>query len=389
MVPLASIRLLGDLTSYRNASARPVGGVTTMPPAACCRFALTDRMLTATPELSVKVNENEVAHWKPGSVEAVTGAAAGLATIVTTGAVVGLGEAVGYVFALEPPQAPRDSVASVAAITIVRRNIGSLPRSTPGTPRPAAGTGPASSYCLKGVERFPKAARRRGRTQAGSIRPFELNARVVMAQDGVERGAGLGHAERPDLAQADAVAPALAGEDEALHRPRGVAFAVHDEEVLAQPQAPPHLKALQHQLTARAGHCHLDHAAGHAEAAREEVGGDAHIAVAGQGRLQLAGALAHLPPVDARGLVRGRPQAALLAFQERDPPALDDVAHLVTGDDAQLRRRDPRPVQVAEEPRGRLDRVRLCGAADVHGEGAGARLAELGDDEPRSARPLG
>ena len=185
------------------------------------------------------------------------------------------------------------------------------------------------------------------------------------------------------------MAPALAGEDEVLHGPLGVAFTVHDEEVLAQAEAPPHLKSLQHQLTARARHRHLDHAAGHAEASREEVGGRAHVSVAGQGRLQLAGALAHLPPVDARGLVGGRPPAALLAFQERDLPALDDVAHLVPGHHAQLRRRDPRPVEIAEEPHRRIDRVRLCGAADVHGQGAGPRLAELGGDDPRGTRPLG
>src|SRR5207247_10482684 len=93
--------------------------------------------------------------------------------------------------------------------------------------------------------RVPRAARRRGRSRAGSIGPFELNARVVMAQDGVEGRAGLGHAERPHLAEADTVAPALAGEDEVLHGPLGVAFTVHDEEVLAQAEPPPHVKSLQ------------------------------------------------------------------------------------------------------------------------------------------------
>ena len=61
----------------------------------------------------------------------MTALSAGLATIVTTGGVVGLGEAVGDVVELEPPQAPRDSAASVAAAIVVRRSIASLPATPP------------------------------------------------------------------------------------------------------------------------------------------------------------------------------------------------------------------------------------------------------------------
>ena len=63
MVPLASSRLPGALTWKRNASERPVGGVTTMPPAACWRFAPMDRIVTATPALSVRVSAKEVENW--------------------------------------------------------------------------------------------------------------------------------------------------------------------------------------------------------------------------------------------------------------------------------------------------------------------------------------
>src|SRR6185503_7811805 len=100
----------------------------------------------------------------------------------------------------------------------------------------------------------------------GLVGLLELDARVVVPEDRFERGAGLSHAEGPDLAEADAVAPPLAREDEALDRPRGVAFAVDDEEVLAQPEAPADLQSLQDQLAPRARDRHLDDAAGDTQA---------------------------------------------------------------------------------------------------------------------------
>src|SRR6185503_17220017 len=66
----------------------------------------------------------------------------------------------------------------------------------------------------------------------------QADAGVVVLKDAVEGGPGLGHAEAADLAEADAVTPSLARENEAGDVPGGVALAVDHEQVLAQAEAP-------------------------------------------------------------------------------------------------------------------------------------------------------
>jgi hypothetical protein len=111
--------------------------------------------VTATPALSVKVNENDVAHWYAGSFEAVTGADDGLVTIVRVGDVVGLVDVVGVVVEVdEPPHAPTDNAASVTATIVIPRNIDSLPVPDP-THRGLSPARPAPSYCPGVASRFP------------------------------------------------------------------------------------------------------------------------------------------------------------------------------------------------------------------------------------------
>src|SRR5215213_9353342 len=101
-----------------------------------------------------------------------------------------------------------------------------------------------------------------------------------MLEDAVVRRARLGHPERADLAEPDAVSPPLSGEDEHPHGARGIALAVHDEQVLAQPQAPADAEPAQDEIPVAAGNRELDDAAGDAESPRRHVAHGAHAAVA-------------------------------------------------------------------------------------------------------------
>src|SRR6185369_846684 len=109
------------------------------------------------------------------------------------------------------------------------------------------------------------------RNDDGSVLFPQADAGVVVLEDVVEGRSGLGHPEAADLAEADAVAPSLARENEARDVAGGVALAVDDEQVLAQPEAPADLEAVEHQLAVAADDRRLDHAAGDPEALGDDV----------------------------------------------------------------------------------------------------------------------
>src|SRR5678815_2236373 len=143
------------------------------------------------------------------------------------------------------------------------------------------------------------------RNEDGSVLFPQADAGVVVLKDAVEGGPGLGHSEAADLAQAHAVAPSLAREDEARDVPGGVALAVDHEQVLSQPQTPAHAQAIQDQLPVAADDGRLDHATGDPEALGDDVPDLSDRAVTGDGLRDLVRGHAHLPAVILRRAVRG------------------------------------------------------------------------------------
>src|SRR5262245_59400187 len=97
------------------------------------------------------------------------------------------------------------------------------------------------------ISRSPRilAGFQRARDGSTSIRLGDVHSGIVVPDDLIVGRTGLRHAVGPHLAQADAVAPALAGEDEASDAALGVALPVHDEQVLAQPERPADLQPLE------------------------------------------------------------------------------------------------------------------------------------------------
>src|SRR5262245_27246070 len=83
-------------------------------------------MVAATPAVSVSVSVKVVPNSYPGSVEGPASASGGVEVIVRAAVALGLGEGVGVVGELLPPQPARPSTARGTTTAIVRRIIVSL-----------------------------------------------------------------------------------------------------------------------------------------------------------------------------------------------------------------------------------------------------------------------
>src|SRR5215207_181830 len=99
----------------------------------------------------------------------------------------------------------------------------------------------------------------------------QVDARVVRLQNFFVRHAGAGHAEGADLAEADAVAPAAARDDEGVDAARLVVDAVDDEELFAQGQRGADASAADVRGAAGADDFEVDDAAGGAARADAQV----------------------------------------------------------------------------------------------------------------------
>src|SRR6187399_2339503 len=147
------------------------------------------------------------------------------------------------------------------------------------------------SWCRQ--QSLREARRTCQRNEDGSVLFPQADAGVVVLEDAVEGGPGLGHSEAADLAEADAVAPSLARENEAGDVPGGVAFAIDDEQVLAQAEAPADAQAVQDQLPVAADHGRFDDAARDSETLGDDVADLSDGAVAGDGLGDLVRGHAH------------------------------------------------------------------------------------------------
>src|SRR5258708_40113375 len=125
----------------------------------------------------------------------------------------------------------------------------------------------------------------------------QADSGVVVPEYLLVGGAGLGHAESADLAEAHAMAPALARENEALHRSLGVGLAIDHEQVLPQPQPPADTQALQEEVAVLPPDLQLHHPPGDAEAPGHQVAHPAHVPIAGQALAQLEGGRPRAGPV--------------------------------------------------------------------------------------------
>src|SRR6059036_2307167 len=94
-----------------------------------------------------------------------------------------------------------------------------------------------------------------------SVELRDADARVKRLQDFVIREAGARKAVGPDLAHADAVAPAAAREGEAGDAARVVKRAVDDEELLAQAEGGADAAAAHVRRGGRADDFEVEHAA--------------------------------------------------------------------------------------------------------------------------------
>src|SRR5713101_8431834 len=141
---------------------------------------------------------------------------------------------------------------------------------------------------------------RRPDRRRGSVLLPQADAGVIVPQDAVKGGPGLRHSEASHLAQPDAVAPALAGEDEPRDVAARVALAIDHEQVLAQAQAPADAQAFQHHLAVAAQHRRLDHAAGDAEPPGHDVAHASHAPEPRESVGHLVGSHADFPAIELR-----------------------------------------------------------------------------------------
>src|SRR5262245_60557316 len=163
-----------------------------------------------------------------------------------------------------------------------------------------------------------------------------------MMQDLVVTLAAQRHAVGAHLAQADAVPPPLAAEDERLDLAAGVARAIDGEQVLADPEGGPDAEALEDEIAAAARDPDLHDAAAHPPAGRLDVDERADVDALAHQRLQLAARAAILPAID-RGVTI-----------VRDAARVGDQLEIIDGAVGREVEEDP----VAERERHALRRVR-------------------------------